>query len=98
LYRGAIDIEFVMDEPFWYSVQNILGVQDTREGYYKEHWVDANGVETTIRNSPDALKIIYEDHIPLGSTTRIDVFLGGGVYASVSYDLWSKIPVEITQE
>jgi len=48
--------------------------------------------------SPDALKIIYEDHIPLGSTTHIDVFLGGGVYASVKYEVWSRIPVEITEE
>lgn len=98
LYRGEIELEFVMDEPFWYAKQNILGHQNTLDGYYEESWVDANGKITTIKDSKDALKIIYEDHIPLGSTTKIDVFLGGDIYASVKYELWSRIVKEITQE
>lgn len=98
VYRGEIDLEFVMDEPFWYSIKNVLGTQNTLEGYYEDSWVDANGKVVRVMESPDALKIIYEDHIPLGSTTHIDVFLGGGVYASVKYEVWSRIPVEITEE
>ena len=97
LYRGQIDLEFVMDEPFWYSIQNILGRQNTLEGYYEENWIDANGRIAAIADSPDALKIIYEDRIPLGSTTAIDVFLGGDTYASVSYTLWSKIVTAATE-
>lgn len=96
-YRGEIDLEFVMDEPFWYSVQNILGHQNTLEGYYEESWVDANGYVTTIKDSKDALKIVYEDRIPLGSTTKINVFLGGDVYASVKYEVWARIIGETTQ-
>ena len=97
VYRGEIDLEFIMDEPFWYSIKNVLGTQNTLEGYYEDNWIDANGKVVRVMESPDALKIVYEDHIPLGSTTRIDVFLGGGVYASVNYEVWSRIPVEITE-
>ena len=96
-YRGEIDLEFVMDEPFWYSVQNILGHQNTLEGYYEESWIDANGQVTTIKDSKDALKIIYEDRIPLGSTTKVDVFLGGDIYASVKYEVWARIIGETSQ-
>lgn len=98
VYRGEIDLELIMDEPFWYSIQNILGHQNTLEGYFEESWIDANGQLTTIKDSPDALKIIYEDHIPLGSTTKIDVFLGGDVYASVKYETWARIIGETSKE
>lgn len=98
VYRGEIDLEFVMDEPFWYAKQNILGKQNSTQGYYEESWIDANGKVTNIKDSKDALKIVYEDHIPLGSTTKIDVFLGGDIYASVKYELWSQIVQKITQE
>ena len=98
LYRGEIELEFVMDEPFWYAKQNILGHQNTTQGYYEEQWIDANGKLTSIKESEDALKIIYEDHIPLGSTTKIDVFLGGDIYASVKYELWSQIVQPINKE
>ena len=98
VYRGEIDLELIMDEPFWYSIQNILGHQNTLEGYFEESWIDANGQLTTIKDSPDALKIVYEDHIPLGSTTKIDVFLGGDVYASVKYETWARIIGETSKE
>lgn len=91
LYRGEIRLEFVMDEPFWYAKKNILGTQNVTEGYYEDSWVDANGVKVSVKDSPDALKIIYEDHIPLGSSTAISVFLGGDIYATVKYNDYSKI-------
>lgn len=98
MYKGEIDLEFVMDEPFWYAKQNILGIQKELQGYFEESWIDANGRTTYVRNNPDALKIIYEDHIPLGSTVNVNVFLGGDMYASVEYRLWSLIVDEIEQE
>lgn len=98
VYRGEINIEFVMDEPFWYAKENVLGIQNTTQGYYEERWVDANGNITNVKDSKDALKIIYEDHIPLGSKTKVDVFLGGDIYATVRYETWSQIAQEITQE
>lgn len=96
VYRGEIKLEFVMDEPFWYAKQNILGHQNTLDGYYEESWIDANGRLTTIKDSKDALKIVYEDHIPLGSKTKIDVFLGGDIYASVKYEVWARIAKQIS--
>lgn len=86
VYRGDITLEFVMDEPFWYAKQNILGVQDAFGQYIEEQWVDANGVQASIADSPDALKIIYEDHIPIGSTIKLSVFLGGDLYAKLEYE------------
>lgn len=91
LYKGEIILNFVMDEPFWYARQNILGNQDTLQGYYSEKWVDANGKVVEVRDTKDALKIIYEDHIPLGSTTNVSVFLGGNVFATVISKVYSQI-------
>ncbi len=90
-YRGEITLELVMDEPFWYAKQNILGIQNTNEGYYDQSWVDANNNITTVLNSPDALKIIYEDGIPLGSAAQTSVFLGGDMFATVVYKLAYRI-------
>ena len=98
VYRGEIILEFVMDEPFWYAKQNLLGLQDVAKGYYSESWIDANGVEVTVRENKDALKIIYEDRIPLGSTTQVSVFLGGDTYAVVEYKDYQRIVDEITKE
>lgn len=98
LYKGEIQLSFIMDEPFWYAKQNILGTQDVLQGYYSEAWKDANGKIVTVRDNKDALKIIYEDHIPLGSTTSISVFLGGNVFASVVYKLNSLIAAMVDTE
>lgn len=98
LYRGEIILEMVMDEPFWYAKQNILGIQNTSKGYYADEWKDANGVKVQVKDSKDALKIIYEDHIPLGSTIQANVFLGGDIYASVEYQNYSKIVKKISKE
>ena len=97
LYKGDIELELTLDEPFWYAKQNILGSQNTLEGFYDESWIDANGNFVPVKDTPDALKIIYEDRIPLGSTTRISVFLGGDTYASVLYETYSLIAQEIDE-
>lgn len=99
VYRGDITLEFVMDEPFWYAKQNILGVQNAIGEYIEEQWVDANGVQASIADSPDALKIIYEDHIPVGSTIKLSVFLGGDLYATLNYEaVYSKIEKESSSD
>ena len=91
VYRGEITLELTMDDPFWYAKQNILGIQDANGNYESEDWVDANGVQTSILESEDAIKIIYEDHIPIGSQINVGVFLGGNLYATLSYEYYSKI-------
>lgn len=91
VYRGEITLELTMDDPFWYAKQNILGTQDANGNYESEDWVDANGVQASILESEDAIKIIYEDHIPIGSQINVGVFLGGNLYATLSYEYYSKI-------
>lgn len=91
VYRGEITLELTMDDPFWYAKQNILGIQDANGNYESEDWVDANGVQASILESEDAIKIIYEDHIPIGSQINVGVFLGGNLYATLSYEYYSKI-------
>ena len=97
VYRGNIELELTLDEPFWYAKQNILGTQNKLEGFYDENWIDANGQAVPVKGTPDALKIIYEDRIPLGSTTRISVFLGGDTYATVLYETYSLIAQAIDE-
>jgi len=33
-YKGEIELSFVMDEPFWYSIINIFGTIDSTTGNY----------------------------------------------------------------
>ena len=89
LFRGEIDITFVMDEPHWYSKENLLGKKDGTR--YIDVWTDANGNEVNIFASQDALKILYEDGIPLGSMIQNNMLLGNGAYASVEGQTISRI-------
>ena len=89
LFRGEIDITFVMDEPHWYSKENLLGKKDGAR--YIDVWTDANGNEVNIFASQDALKILYEDGIPLGSMIQNNMLLGNGAYASVEGQTISRI-------
>jgi len=45
LYKGEVELEFTMDEPFWYAKKNILGRPQAGDEYYDEMWTDVNGVE-----------------------------------------------------
>lgn len=62
-YKGSIHLTFTMDDPFWYSLFNVLDYQfdgNMNAGV----WVGIDGQPQVIEDSPDALKIIYEDRIP----------------------------------
>ena len=98
VYRGEITLELTMDDPFWYAKQNILGIQDANGNYESEDWIDANGVQASILESEDAIKIIYEDHIPIGSQINVGVFLGGNLYATLNYEPYSRVVKEISEE
>ena len=76
LYKGEITLEMVMDEPHWYAIQNIIGViaeVETDAGprkRYLDKWLDTSlnpPQEVDVFASADALKIIQEDGIPLGT-------------------------------
>ena len=72
LYKGKINLNFVMDDPFWYSRTNILDeyyeVIDGVETVNK--WTNANGNEVIATTDKDALKIIYEDNVPVVSMVQ----------------------------
>ena len=93
LYKGDIQLKFVMDEPHWYGLTNILGKKETESGRtrYVDKWTNANGQEVNIFASQDALKILYEDGIPLGSMIEHNMLLGNGAYANVESNTSSKI-------
>ena len=97
LYKGEITLTLVMDEPHWYAKDNILGKKITEEvatgirTRYIDWWIDANGESVEIFASQDALKILYEDGIPLGSMIENNMLLGNKAYANVESQTESLI-------
>ena len=90
LYKGDIQLSLVMDQPHWYSLVNILGMKDG------DHYVDLyQGINDpspiSIFASQDALKILYEDGIPLGSMIKDNMLLGNNAYAQADTAKESKI-------
>ena len=84
LYKGDITLSFIMDKPHWYAITNILGIQNGNR--YEDKWIDDNNQTWNIFASQDALKILYEDGIPLGSMIDASMLLGNGMYANVNDD------------
>lgn len=69
VYRGDIDIEFVMDDPFWYSIYNVLPSygQDGAEDWFKTFGIvqeNNTADENSLMANKDYLKIILEDSVP----------------------------------
>lgn len=97
LYKGEITLTLIMDEPHWYAKDNILGTKVTEtvdnitRTYYTNQWTDANGELVDIFASQDALKILYEDGIPLGTMIENNMLLGNKAYASVENNAESQI-------
>ena len=93
LYKGEITLNLIMDEPHWYAKDNILGILTEKDGrmYYEDKFVDANGQIVDVLQSPDALKILYEDGIPLGSAIENNMLLGNKAYAAVQDLVETKI-------
>lgn len=106
LYKGDIDITLVTDQPHWYSLTNILGKKDEERERYVDTWVDNTKnppEEVSIFASQDALKILYEDGIPLGSMILANMLLGNGAFANIDQGsekskIWSISEIEIDFE
>lgn len=102
LFKGEITLKLITDDPHWYAKDNILGkkVEETDpitgllKARYIDYWTDANDQEVYIFASQDALKILYEDGIPLGSMIENNMLLGNKAYANVENDtdglIWSE--------
>lgn len=81
VYRGDIEVEFVMDEPFWFSLNNILDVK-VNGAYNPGYWVDAQGDHSLILLDQDAVKVIQEDQIAASAMIASeDMFFGNNVMA-----------------
>ena len=93
LYKGDISLSLVMDTPHWYAIVNILGIKENNRYIDKWHDVTTNQ-DVWIIESQDALKVLYEDGIPLGSMIEDNMLLGNGAYARVETDVisltWSE--------
>lgn len=90
LYKGDIELSLVMAQPHWYSLVNILGMKDG--DHYVDFYQDIDSDEpVSIFASKDALKILYEDGIPLGSMIKDSMLLGNNAYAQADTALESKI-------
>ena len=97
IYRGEIDLDMTMDEPYWYAKINIFGGKDPETGIYKDVWYDVStGTTRTILDNPDAIKILYEDGIPFSSMIQNTMLLGENIFASVNYQLISRVVNGIT--
>ena len=92
LYKGEIELELIMDSPHWYSVVNLLGKLNEAKQKYDDIWHDpVTNEDVDIFLSQDALKIFYEDGIPIGSMISGSMLLGNGAYANAGGEEISKI-------
>lgn len=66
IYKGEINIRFVMDEPFWYS----------KKQYFDSTFIDANNNSVATLDSKDAIKIILEDGIPIKEMFTAPTMIG----------------------
>jgi len=57
---------------------------DTHIDRFVDLWDDiSTGEEVSVFESSDALKILYEDGLPLGSMIDANMLLGNGAWANV---------------
>lgn len=81
VYRGAINLTLIAEEPFWYSKVNIFGYLG-QDGIYHDTWYDANGIERSVYDDKDAIKIALEDNIPISGMIQNSMLLGDNKYAN----------------
>lgn len=100
-YKGTVDLEFVMDEPFWYSIINIFGRVDvdpvTHQHTYVNQW-DGSDIYNNPDTLKDVLKIVYEDGIPLYHMIASPMLFGNTVYAASGGSLVSTLYMEISSD
>ena len=79
-YKGNIQLNFVMDEPFWYAINDVLGdiELDSDNGYavLVDKWKNANGEQINVLDD-DGIKVVTEDKIPTGQMIKTSINLAG---------------------
>ena len=78
LYKGFIKLELVSDMPFWYAKQNLFIQDDNGITQYNGKSVYAD--DDTLK---EALKISYEDTVPLADIVATTMHFGENHYASI---------------
>lgn len=79
VYKGFIDLELVADMPFWYAKQNIFLRNAQGETVY-----DGGSIYINSDVLKEALKICYEDTVPIGDMISVTMHFGEGQYASIN--------------
>lgn len=85
LYKGEINLSFVMDDPFWYSRASLIDYFYTNE----EDKIDSMTQDTSLPNlketlkDKDFIKIIIEDNIPHVEMLATEALLSDNMYAMV---------------
>lgn len=77
LYKGTISLELVSDTPFWYAKQNILIMNSNEnKGIF-------TGKNLTVDGDlfKEALKIVYEDNVPITNMISATMHFGGTQFA-----------------
>lgn len=79
LYKGFITLDLVADMPFWYAKQNLF-VQD-QNGYAS---YNGQSIYSDVNTLKEALKISYEDTIPISDMIAVTMYFGEDKFASIT--------------
>lgn len=82
VYRGEITLNFVMDQPHWYSKLNYMPIYIKKKELTETTIDDEDGIVAL--DDKDMIKILAEDGIPYQSNVFSNMFLGNGTKAVVS--------------
>lgn len=79
LYKGSINLNFIMDEPYWHAKINYMPtyINKITLETLSNNDTDINKVETI--KDKDMIKIMLEDGIPHQSILDQNIFLGGNI-------------------
>lgn len=79
IYKGEISLEFVMDDPFWYSKLNYMPNYLDKKTLEPLNLEDENINKIETLTDKDMIKIILEDRIPSQEILTGEYFLGGNI-------------------
>ena len=98
LYRGTASLTFVMDDPFWYSINNIISMVNNDGTLDWDYWINTNGQREYIYDSPDTIKIITEDGVPTVSMMNENIQFGIGYAASTEDADLSRVDMVLNED